>query len=58
MSDSTTATHVVVFARFGDDATYTIGTYTQKLAEKIAVQLARRVDVRLVAVRAIWEAGR
>lgn len=49
------ATHDVMFARFGDETTYTIGTYTQKVAEKIAVQLARRVDVRLVTVRAIWD---
>jgi hypothetical protein len=49
------ATHVVTFARFDEDVQYTLGTYTQKVAEKIAVALARRPDVRLVSIRAVWE---
>jgi len=56
MSDSINRpTHVVTFTRFDEDVVYTLGTYSQKLAEKLAVQLANRADVRTVGVRAIWE---
>ena len=49
------ATHTVTYQRYGDDAVYTLGTYYQKFAEKMAQQLASRIDVCRISVRATWE---
>ncbi len=48
---------IVSYRRFNDETTYSLGTYTEKIATKLMVALAGRVDVQGVAVNRVRSTG-